>query len=443
MVIMKSRPKFFLSTFGCRCNQADSSEMRAQLRADDLEETQNPRNADLIVINSCTVTGRADRQVRQAIRRCHRENPDARLVVTGCYAERNPEALAEIPGVTCVLGNADRGRLSGVWRLEPDGEERIFHSPLDTEREDVMTGAAHLGSKTRPFLKIQDGCDACCSYCIVPSVRGPERSAPPDEIVAAIERLVEQNYHEIVLTGVHLASYGRGLDERPKLKEILRRVLEIPGLGRLRLSSIELIKFDLGIIELAVEHRNFAPHFHIPLQSGSDRILKLMRRPYRAARFVELLEEIRSRIPHVGLGTDVLVGFPGETDQDFEDTRKAVEKAQLSYIHVFPFSAREGTDAYSMPGKVPPKMIKERCEILRRLSQARNLEFRKKFVGTVLPAITLDREEGMGRSVALTENFIHARIAEREVEPNQLVEIRIEEADGGETRASLASKCQE
>jgi len=430
-------PRFFLCTFGCRSNQADSAEMRARLCGSALHEANDHRDADLIVVNSCTVTRRADQQVRQTVRRLHRENPGARLAVTGCYAEREPETLAAIPGVSLVLGNADRNRLAEVWCDGSGFSRRIIRSPLGAGRDYRMADASHIGCKTRPFLKLQDGCDARCAYCIVPFVRGPGRSAAPEDVLAQIRRLVDQGYQEIVLTGIHIGSYGRRSPRPVRLAELLRRILEIQGLGRLRLSSIEPMRFDRAIVALAAEHRNFAPHFHIPLQSGSDHVLRRMRRPYTAARFLDLLHFIQASLPTVGLGTDVLVGFPGETEGDFEATCDLIRQSPLTYLHVFPFSAREGTEACTMTGQVPPRAVHARCEILREISVQKNLAFRQRFIGQVLPAISLAKEEKMGESVALTENYIHARIAGPAVAPNRLIDIRIDEVRPEGTWATL------
>jgi threonylcarbamoyladenosine tRNA methylthiotransferase MtaB len=434
------RASFFLCTFGCRCNQADSAEMRARLCAGALDEIHCARDADLIVINSCTVTQRADQQVRQAVRRYHRENPRARIVVTGCYAERDPEVLAALPGVALVLGNASRHQLAQGWRGDPMPEAKIIRRPLAEADEPLISGSAHGGGRTRPFLKLQDGCDARCTYCIVPSVRGPGRSAPPDNILAEIRRLVALGYQEIVLTGVHLGSYGRGLPEPIRLAELLKRILDIPGLGRLRLSSIEPMNFDRNIVKLAAGNRIFAPHFHIPLQSGSDRILASMRRPYQAARGLDLLRFIRELLPHAGLGTDVLIGFPGETDDDFKATYDLVQESPLTYLHVFPFSARQGTEAHALPGRVPDRIVRERCEMLRALSGARNLAFRQRFLGQILPALTLAKEENLGECIVLTENYIHARIAGAGALPNRLIKVRIDEVRPEGTRAFLSNR---
>jgi threonylcarbamoyladenosine tRNA methylthiotransferase MtaB len=433
---MTTSTKFYLCTFGCRCNQADSSEIRARLNGIALTETETPEDASLIVVNSCTVTGRADQQVRQTLRRLHRENPKARIVVTGCYAQRDPETLAGIPGVYAVLGNADRDRLADVWRGEPEAVGRLVRTPPGALPPSLNGGAAHVGGKTRPNLKIQDGCDARCAYCIVPLVRGPGRSAGPDRILEDVRALVLNGFQEIVLAGVHLGAYGRRLPQPMKLTELLRLVLQVPGLGRLRLSSIEPMDFDRGIATLAAAHPVMARHFHIPLQSGSDRILRRMRRPYSAAHYLDLLHFIQAGLPTAGLGSDVLVGFPGESDADFDATCDLVRKSPLTYLHVFPFSARQGTEAWGMEGKVPARIIRQRCRILREISGARNLTFRKSFIGQVLPAVSLAEEE-LGASVALTDNYIHVRLGRHAVPPNRLIDVRIDEVLPEGTRGAL------
>ncbi len=418
--------RFFIYTFGCRCNQADSASMRAGLSSRSLEETREVRQADLVVVNTCTVTHRTDQQVRQTVRRLHRENPSARVIVTGCYAERDPQALASIPGVSLVVGNADKDRLVEVLDEAESGDGcTIVRRPLDHGRDYLVAPMSQTGGKTRPFVKLQDGCDARCSYCIVPAVRGPGRSARPEDILAEIRSLVDHGYQEIVLTGVHLGTYGRKLGTASSLVDLLHRILQVPGLGRLRLSSIEPMRFSRAIVSLAAGNPAFAPHFHIPLQSGSDRILRRMRRPYTAARFLDLLEFIRATLPTAALGTDVLAGFPGETDQDFEETCALILRSPLTYLHVFPFSARKGTDAYSMSDQVSPAVIHERARVLRSIAQDKNMAFRRGFLGRVLPALTLAKEEGMGDSVVLTENYIHARIPGCTLLPNHMIAVRV------------------
>jgi threonylcarbamoyladenosine tRNA methylthiotransferase MtaB len=418
--------KFFVYTFGCRCNQSDSAAIRQGLFGKAHQETADPCDAELLVVNTCTVTHRADQQVRQTLRKLHRENSGARLVVTGCYAERDPQALAAIPGVDLVLGNSEKERLAEIVEDDPlRSTDRVIRTPVEGARDYLLTPMSHTGGKTRPVVKLQDGCDARCSYCIVPSVRGPGRSARPEDILAEIRNLVARGAQEIVLTGVHLGTYGRKFAEPTSLAELLEQILCIPGLGRLRLSSIEPMRFSPGLVKLALRHPNFARHFHIPLQSGSDRILRRMRRPYTAARFLDLLQYIRESLPEAALGSDVLAGFPGETDEDFEQTCSLIERSPLTYLHVFPFSAREGTDAFAMPHPTPASALQERTRRLRRLSQEKNFAFRRQFAGQHLAGITLAREEEMGESVVLTENYLQVKVPPG-APPNTLVTVRID-----------------
>jgi threonylcarbamoyladenosine tRNA methylthiotransferase MtaB len=433
-------PKFSVWTFGCRCNQADSGAIRESLCRRSMSESESCREADLIVVNTCTVTHRSDQQARQTIRRLHRENPTAQVIVTGCYAERDPETLASLPGVTLVLGNADRERLPEL--IESCGQPSqgmIFHSPLDSGRDYLLPPRTHTGGKTRPLVKLQDGCDARCSYCIVPKVRGPGRSARPEDILAEIQSLISFGFQEIVLTGVHLGAFGRRPKENVRLIDLLRRIVEIPGLGRIRLSSIEPMYFDRAIVELAAGNPVLARHFHIPMQSGSDRILRRMRRPYTAARFLQLLQYIHNELPDAGLGTDVLVGFPGETEQDFAETCSLIEDSPLTYLHVFPFSPRKGTEACLLPDPVPSQVVKRRLAKALELSRSKNLLFRRRFLGQVLPAITLAGEEDLGSSVALAGNYIHAQVPGLSIPSNRLVEIRIDDVRPDVTYASIIS----
>lgn len=431
-------PKFFILTFGCRCNQADSAAIREGLRGRSMSETETRLDADLVVINTCTVTQRSDQQVRQAIRRLHRENPNARIVLTGCYAERDPVALAGMPGVSLVVGNGEKEHLAEILEnAENAWSGKIVHTPLDAVKDYLLPPAGNAGGKTRPLVKLQDGCDARCSYCIVPHVRGPGRSARMEDVLAQIQSLADRGFQEIVLTGVHLGAFGLNLKGHPRLIDLLRRIVEMPHLGRIRLSSIEPMHFDRGIVDLAAEHTVFARHFHIPLQSGSNRILRQMRRPYTAARFRELLAYIQARLPDAGIGTDVLVGFPGETDRDFEETCDLIRESPLAYLHVFPFSPREGTLAFSMPDRISSQVMKRRLTSILEISREKSLSFRRRFIGRVLPAITLSREENLGTSLVLTGNYIHARVSGLSVQPNRLVDIQIEEVRPEATYAKI------
>jgi threonylcarbamoyladenosine tRNA methylthiotransferase MtaB len=431
--------KFFICTFGCRCNQADSAAIRESLLCRSMSESRTHLDADLIVINSCTVTHRTDKQVRQAIRRFGRENPAARMIVTGCYAQRDPENLAAMAGVGCVLGNTEKDRLAEYIAEDSDCrlQGKIFCSPLDENCDPLPMPATRFGGKTRPLIKLQDGCDARCAYCIVPHVRGTGRSACPEDVIAEVQLLVGQGFQEIVLAGVNLGAFGRKIKGHAHLIDLLRQIVRFPGLGRIRLSSIEPMSFNRDIARLAAQNPVLAHHFHIPLQSGSDRILRLMRRPYKADRFLKLLRYIQSELPDVGLGTDVLVGFPGETEQDFRETCDLIESAPLTYLHVFPFSPREGTEAYSFPERIPSQVMKRRLGLALEISAAKNLAFRRRFLGQLLPAITLAKEEALGSSAVLTGNYIHARVSGLTVPANRLVEIRIEDVRTDTTYASI------
>lgn len=391
-----------------------------------------------IVVNTCTVTHRADQQARQAVRRFHRENPAARIAVTGCYAQRDPEALAALPGVDIVAGNADKERLADLITGAAEAAGAlVYRTPFPEARDLAVAGPGPGSGRTRPCIKIQDGCNGRCSYCIVPQVRGPERSARPGEILRLLGDLVARGYREIVLAGINLGRYGCGLEEPVTLADLLERILAISGLGRVRLSSIEPMHFDRAILRLAAGSQAVARHFHIPLQSGSDRILQRMRRPYSAADFRELLCHIAEVVPEAGLGTDVMVGFPGESPEDFEATCALVRELPLSYLHVFPFSARPGTEAAGMGNPVSSGALQERVAILRALSREKNLAFRRRMVGRTLPAITLASEKRDGSAGVVTDNYISARVPDLRLPPNRLVTVRIIEAGPESTTAAL------
>ena len=422
---------FFVITFGCRSNQADSAAIRESFFSRGMAESESFTDADIVVVNTCTVTHRSDKQARQAIRRVHRENPSARVVAAGCYAQRDAAAAAKLPGVCFVAGNAEKTRIPELLdTVEKFPDKKIFRADnlISIENAPVKISSPRTGDRTRPLVKLQDGCDNRCAYCIVPSVRGPARSVPPEGVLNEIQSLTDFGFREIVLTGINLGAYGRRIKGHMRLADLLRRIAVLPGIGRIRLSSIEPVFFDNEIVRLAAENPFLAHHFHIPLQSGSDRILSLMRRPYTAARFRELAEFIHGELPDAGLGTDVITGFPGETDQDFEETRRFIVETPFSYLHVFPFSPREGTEAFSLAGRIPSHVVKARTAEIINLGRAKNLEFRQRFLGRTISAITLSKEEAEGESVVLTHNFIHARVPGLAVAPNRLVDVVIEEA---------------
>ncbi len=438
--------RYFVQTFGCRVNQADSAGIAAELDALHLTRSRSHLDADVVVLNTCTVTHRSDADVRKAVHRLERENPGAKVIVTGCYAQREPEALVQLGGVSAVVGNAEKHRLPEVVDAllgracgEPLAHPRttpvvVLHSAIedvDPRELPPVEPVTTVLDRTRPFVKIQDGCDAACTYCIIPAVRGRARSAEPERVVRAVRSLVEQGYQEIVLAGVHLGTYGAALPEPEDLTALVRRVLAVPGLVRLRMSCIEPMAFPLALADLAAEDPRLLPHFHLPLQAGCDRTLKRMVRPYRAADYAAMLAELRRRLPEVCLGTDVIVGFPGETDAEFEESVAFVESVGLDYVHVFSYSDREGTPATRLGPKVEPRVIKERSARLHATGSALWGRFLDRQLGRTLTAVTLERSEDEPRVIeALAGNYAPIRLDAPDLEPNRLVEVRVEARRG-------------
>jgi threonylcarbamoyladenosine tRNA methylthiotransferase MtaB len=426
--------KYAVVTFGCRVNQADSLAIESELCARGGEAVPSDR-ADLVIVNTCSVTASADQGARQTIRRIARENPTARIVATGCYASRCGDEIASLPGVEAVVPNTDKDAQTFVARFigrEPDGP---CGRPL----------APGLMGRTAWTLRVQTGCEEKCSYCIIPTTRGASRSRTWDEIRAELTRVVAAGYKEIAITGVHLGSYGRDLTPASSLGQLIGLLVEHVGQDfgpaallqspaallrspavvlrspvLLRISSLEPMDFPEEIIDLVGRrearplqgggaarpsegHGGIAPHFHLPLQHASNRILSLMKRPYTIEHYRALVETIRDRAPHVAIGSDIIAGFPGETDNDFEQLTTYLEDSPLTHLHVFPYSDRPGTVASSLPGKVHGSAIKARAQRLREISRVLAENFRAAQRGTVRPALTI--EDG---SVAVTDNYFRA-----------------------------------
>lgn len=433
-------------TFGCRVNQADSAGVAAELERGGLERTRSPAQASVVVLNTCTVTHRSDADVRKAVARLKREAPEARVVVTGCFAQRDPAAAAAISGVGAVVGNAHKSRLPVLTEAlirSPVGDPLVVHSAMDSHALDALPvePVTTVLDRTRPFVKIQDGCDAHCTYCIIPEVRGRARSADPVRVEAAVRTLIAAGHAEIVLAGIHLGTYGHSREDggNETLEGLTRRLLELPGLRRLRLSCIEPMAFPEGLSRLAKEEPRLAPHFHLPLQSGSDRILKRMVRPYRAAEFSRLLDRIRADVPDACLGTDVIVGFPGETDADFAETCRFVEASGLHYVHVFSYSPRSGTPATRLDGELGSAVIKARARELGAVGRRLWRSFLDRQSGRTRPAVVLEPDPGHpGRSRALTDNFVPADV-NAALAPGRDVRLRVLERRGDRVLAELAS----
>jgi threonylcarbamoyladenosine tRNA methylthiotransferase MtaB len=445
-------PTYRIVTLGCKLNQADSSALESALlrlglsRAPGTAGGASSAPADVVILNTCTVTAGADREARQIARRLRRLNPDALLVATGCSAERDPQSLRRVAGVDHVVGMEGqaarvRGLVAAALEIPLDPLAPLDLGPFGaTDACDTIQDRA---GRTRAMLKIQDGCNLRCSYCVIPSVRGASRSLPPGDVLRRMDGLFAAGYREIVFTGVNTGDYGRDLDPPSRLHLLLDRALANPGPGRLRLNSLEPKTVVPEIVAcFEAGPGRLARHLQIPLQSGSDAILARMRRPYRVSDYARVVESLRLKVPDIGLGADVIVGFPGETDQEFEATFRFIASSPLNYLHVFSFSPRPGTHASVLPDQVPPPIIKERSARLRSLGRALSLRFRSRFLGRSLPVLTLREVRPDGRLRALSDNFIDLGLAIGDARAgammNRLLEARICAVTGDDTLASVA-----
>ncbi len=412
--------KYSVVTLGCKVNQYESEALeesfsergclRCAPRSIRGEELSPDIAPDVCVVNTCTVTQKASMQSRQAIRRAIRSNPDALVIVTGCYAQTCPEDIAKIPGVHCIFGNSEKKRIPELvdsYLKAKACSAKIVRDDARVSRFFQDMPATPGGSRTRSFLKIQDGCDSFCTYCIVPHARGASRSLPPGDVLKKIEILKKAGAREIVLTGIHLGAYGRDLDERTSLYELLLKIRGADLVERVRLSSIEPREATDEIVELAARWEGFCPHFHIPLQSGDDEILKKMNRPYTREFFRDLVLKIKKNIPDAAVGVDCLIGFPGETEKAFRNTFDLIDEIPATYLHVFPFSPRKGTPAWTFPGKVQTAEIKRRCNSMRKLGKEKKRRFFESFVGKTLSVLVEEQRDGdTGMLKAMSSNYI-------------------------------------
>lgn len=422
--------RYSVITFGCRVNQADSLRVEELLRGAGASAAP-PEEADLVVVNTCSVTASADQGARQTIRRVARANPTARIVVTGCYATRQPDAIALLPNVARVVPNDEKPRLLPVIRSAVLQDNRSFGALLTTA-ERFGDGEGSCGATIEPgvagrtafTLRVQTGCAEPCAYCIIPTTRGRPQSVPIGEVLREVERIGGAGFKEIVLTGVHLGSYGRDLTPASSLFELLGALASSAPDVLFRISSLEPMDCSAEIVALIAERGCFAAHFHLPLQHANNRMLAAMRRPYTRANFALLVDGIRSRIREASIGTDVIVGFPGETDDDFEELLAYLERSPLTHVHVFPYSDRPGTAASAFADKVPGTVIRERARRVREISEQLTTRFRASQVGTIHRALTL--EDG---SLAVTGNYLKVRIASGHAR-NEWVRLRITTAGG-------------
>jgi threonylcarbamoyladenosine tRNA methylthiotransferase MtaB len=425
-------PTFRIITLGCKVNQTESDAAAGLLAGSDWRPAIPSEDADLCLINTCAVTQKAAMQSRQAVRQTIRANPRAFVAVTGCYAYTDPQALLKIKGLDCIIDQAGKARLPEI--LHTCGAAKcdrpiLWNGPGDSSRPIPTVFSEPIAGRTRPFIKIQDGCDAFCTYCIVPYARGPSRSSALQDVIAAIEHLSAQGAKEVVLTGVHIGLYGRDLHPVSSLGELLECVDRLKTSLRVRLSSIEPLELTDQIIALVAGSDRFCRHFHIPLQSGDRDILKRMGRPYRPETFSAVVSKIHAGLPDAAIGADVLVGFPGETEAAFENTLQLIEALPVTYLHVFPFSARPGTPAQGFSAKVHPNLIRRRCARLRELGNRKRIEFHRRFIGKRVQVLLESRRDRTGFLKGVTSNYLPVLVEGDDTQMNQIVDVVITTAD--------------
>ena len=471
---------FHIENFGCRATQADGAALERQFVERGLERADSARDAEIVILNTCTVTEGADKDARAAIRRLQRENPGCRILVTGCYAQRAPEELATLPGVTWVIGNSHKHQAAEIatgrpFTDKPSSSGLSGFVPLSNlsgepanQKPNVVVGDifAHTellaapvfeaaNERTRPNLKVQDGCDNRCSFCVIPYVRGQSRSLPIERVIREVQTLVDAGYREVVISGINLGRWGRDLEDshQPsainhrvnqgeigvrgrrrttddrRLVGLIRGILDHTALEKLRISSVEPMDWSDELIELVARSPRIAKHAHVPMQSASDAVLRRMHRKYRPWHYREKIEKIRAAMPTAAIGADVMVGFPGESEAEFAETRRMVEELPFTYLHVFTYSARPGTPAAKMNGQVPVRVARDRNRMLREIAAQKQAAFRQSLVGTIVDAITLHASNDRFTE-ALTDNYLKMHIRGK-LGSNRWINVAVERSENG------------
>jgi threonylcarbamoyladenosine tRNA methylthiotransferase MtaB len=432
-------PTFSVVTLGCKVNQYESESIAHEVVSSGFKKYEGrpasaPEKINICIINTCTVTQKAAMQSRQAIRQAVRSNPEALVLVTGCLAQTAPEEIEKIDGVHYIVGHAEKIRIPDIvssMKPKPRTPPEIICHDIRHIQAFQDTCLPALGSRTRPFLKIQDGCDAYCTYCIVPYARGSSLSLPMQRIIQHIRHIRKAGYHEIVLTGIHLGRYGTDLSPETDLTYLLKHLNKHQVVDRIRLSSMEPLEITTDLVQCIADAGQrpgqICPHFHIPLQSGDNQILKQMHRPYGQDDFRRVVYQIAESLPHAAIGVDVLIGFPGESDQAFQHTIQLLEELPLAYLHVFPFSPRKGTPAAKFPDQVPQHIIKQRSRETRELGINKRRSFMKGWLHhdmEVLVEETRDSKTGMLKGV--TSNYIKVLLDGKDSQQNTFQTVRIE-----------------
>lgn len=438
---------YHVENFGCRASRSDGESIAASLRHQGIPEAADPTAAHVVIVNTCSVTAEADRQARAWIRRIRRHNPSARVIVTGCYAQRAPDEIAALPGVDAVIGNSHKALVAETAAAFANGPvtqpaSRDF-VPLTSILHDHFAHAelatlpfAADAHQTRPNLKVQDGCGNRCSFCIIPTTRGDSRSVHLQACIESVERFVDRGGKELVLSGINLGRWGCDLQPASRFEDLVHSILTRTALSRLRLSSIEPMDWSAGLLALyrefaAGSHPRLARHAHLPLQSGSDAILRRMYRRYRPWHYAERLAQIRALLPDAAIGADVMIGFPGETEAHFNETYEFIAAQPLTYLHLFPFSARPGTPAWELHRQNPvsPHVVHDRMAALRRLMTEKFRAFRTQFIGRTLSAVILEADHAAPANEAVTDNFLKLKL-DSAVAGNSLIAARITSLSG-------------
>jgi threonylcarbamoyladenosine tRNA methylthiotransferase MtaB len=418
-------------TLGCKINQTETAALQRLFEQAGFSTVPFSAQADVYIINTCTVTHVGDRKSRQAIRRARRTNPEAVIAVTGCYAQVAPEEVLALPEVDLVVGTHAREKLPELVLEAKKGRLNCV-APLEDKGCFEALPAAQSGGRTRAFLKVQEGCRQFCSYCIVPYARGPLYSRPQSDVVSEAGRLAQEGFKEIVLTGVHLGSYGVDLPERPDLSELVAAIVPVAGIERIRLSSVEPTEISTALVEVILQHGKVCRHLHIPLQSGDDEILGRMNRKYNAGEFLYLAQWLQAKIPDIALTTDVMVGFPGEDESHFARTLALVKKCGFSRLHVFKYSPRRGTPAASFSAQVPASVKEERSRLLIEAGDKLAVQYRCRFLGRTVEVL-FEEKAGRGRLAGLTEHYVRVAAKAPAALGGQLAEVHI----SGEEQDSL------
>ncbi|MSN25623.1 MAG: tRNA (N(6)-L-threonylcarbamoyladenosine(37)-C(2))-methylthiotransferase MtaB [Geobacter sp.] len=427
--------KVAITTLGCKTNQFESAAMIEQLEKADYKVVPFGESADIYIVNSCTVTARTDAETRRLIRRARRTNPQARIVATGCYAQVAPGDLEKMPELDGVLGNREKQDIATL--LESTGHQV---SDISVEREAEPLKLTSFAEHTRAFLQAQNGCNSFCSYCIVPYARGRSRSVRMEEVLDGVRELAKNGYQEVVLTGIHLGAYGLDLSPASSLTTLVRQIDEQRIVPRLRIGSVEPNEVTDQLLELMARSEIICPHLHLPLQSGSDSVLKRMGRHYSAAFFRELVEKVTAALPGVFIGADVIAGFPGESDSEFNETIQLLKDLPISDLHVFPYSSRPGTKAADMTGQLSPQIIKERAAIIRDIAVIKKADFLERFVGSELEVLVQGYNHNAGKCKGLSRNYIEVNFSGSAELVNQEKTIQITGCDASKCSGKLVIK---